>query len=115
MSIPRIDHRELRKLADPESMTEAECEAIRTAADRIEVLQDALFVLLQEAIPSGQNGPFMVTRDTMSKIAAVYSPGLEVLRQIAMKCEQNQPITAQDVDEAMAAMRRVQSGDQGGG
>lgn len=116
MNIPRIDPNSIRALAEgTDPLDDAAREVLRTAAARLELVQDALFVVLQEAIPSGQRGPFMLSRDTMSKIAAIYSPGIEVLREIALKCERNEKITPEDVDAAMAAMNRVQAGEQGGG
>ena len=114
MKIPRVDTDMLREIADNTAF-EPWKKVILDAAERITLLEDALRVVLQEAIPSGTSGPFMLTRETMSKIAAVWSPGLEALRLISMKAEQNQPLTAEDVAEAMKALEQIKSGEQGGG
>ncbi len=124
MNIPRVDPAALRTIAttvlpNPETVFAPPFDdpgaLIKTAADRLDVLTEALRVVLQEAIPSGTSGPYMLTRDTMAKIAAVWSPGLEALQKIHVKSKGNLPLTQADVDEALAALREVQSGDQGGG
>lgn len=122
MNIPRVDTAALRTLADLvrvdadlQAPYDEPREIVRRAADRIDVLDEALRVVLQEAIPSGSAGPYMLTRATLAKIACVWSPGIEVLRRIAMKSEKNHPITGEDVAEALSALKQVESGEQDGG
>lgn len=87
---------------------------LRDAADRLQCLEAALAAVVIEAIPHGPRGPFILTRATMGKIAAVYSPQFEVLHRLKLKCERNEPITEEDIALTTATMRQLQGGATGG-